>query len=81
MVKMISFMVCVFYHNKKNGEKNSELTSGINGKGSHNPSATSGHRRCKYWQGQPRLLEFQKQTNKMKPNKHLVGFCLDFPSL
>lgn len=30
---------------------------------------------------QPRHLDFQKQTNKMKPNKHLIEFCPDFPSL
>lgn len=30
---------------------------------------------------QPRHLDFQKQTNKMKPNKHAIEFCPDFPSL
>lgn len=61
--------------------KSSELTSGINGKGSQNPLAMPRHGRWKYWQVQPRYLAFQNQTNKMKPNKHLVGFCLGFPSL
>lgn len=68
MVKRIRFMTCLFYHNKekwKEKKKDSEFTSEISRKGSHHPSAMSGHRRC-IGKGHLDFSSFRNKQNETK---------------